>query len=72
MTSSEELLCYMLPSLNCWFMGVTGDWILKSVDVSSETFFSLSQIPLYIKGKLRGNLASQGFLAVKNQPMQET
>lgn len=38
-TSSEELLYYMLPSLNCRFMGVTGDWILKSVDGSSETFF---------------------------------
>lgn len=44
-TSSEELLYYMLPSLNhticCLsrFMGVTGDWILKSVDGSSETFF---------------------------------
>lgn len=39
-TSSKELLYYLILSLNCSFMGVTGDWILKSVYGCSETFMS--------------------------------
>lgn len=40
MMSSKELLYYRILSLNCSFVGVTGDWILKSAHECSDTFLS--------------------------------